>query len=75
MAIRLQTGSEKLFKNTVAVRAELVMRCVFSRRLKAASVEFRLLTGPGSLFQADGPIWQKPGDRIHIGGTEMFLAG
>jgi len=32
---------------------------VFSRSLKAASVEFRLRTGSGRLFQADGPAMAK----------------
>jgi len=38
----------------------------FSRRLKAASVEFRLRTGSGRLFQADGPAMAKTRGRPYV---------
>ena len=49
---------------------------VFSRRLKAVSVEFGLRTGSGRLFQADGPAMAKarPGGRTCLVGdvTAVF---
>jgi len=55
-----------------------VNRNVLSKRLKSASVAFRLRTGSGRLFQAHWSVWRMPGGRYAecyvLSGTEMSLA-
>ena len=48
------------------VRLYRANRNVFSRRLKAASVEFGLRTGSRRLFQADGPTMAKARGRPYV---------
>ena len=79
--------SPRLYALGVLERSYHANKNVFSRRLKAASVEFGLRTGSERLFQADGPAMAKarPAARVEsvtwyvqeiaLSGTEMSLDG